>query len=185
MGNYPEILTKRLLLRGFQPADAPEVQLLAGSIEVAKMTLNIPHPYLDGMAEDWIASHQQDFNTGDAVVFAMVDVQSGNLVGAIGLMITKRFNRAELGYWVGHPFWGRGYATEAAQAILRYGFEELQLNKIYATHMTRNPASGRVMQKIGMDQEGVLKQHALKWDHFVDLAAYGILATTWQQHDAK
>jgi len=185
MEKYPEILTERLLLRGFQPADAPAVQRLAGSTEVAEMTLNIPHPYQDGMAEDWMASHQQDFNSGAGVVFAMVDVQSDNLVGAIGLMITERFKRAELGYWVGHPFWGRGYATEAAQAVLKYGFEKLQLNKIYATHMTRNPASGRVMQKIGMDQEGVLKQHALKWDQFVDLAAYGILSSAWNKHHGK
>jgi len=181
MNNYPKINTERLLLRGFLPGDAPRIQELAGAFEIAEMTLNIPHPYLDGMAETWMESHPKEFDAGAGVVFAMTEAQSEELLGAVGLTITKRFNRAELGYWVGKPFWGRGYATEAARAVLKYGFEELQLNKIYATHMTRNPASGRIMQKLGMQQEGLLKQHALKWDQFVDLAAYGILSDTWQK----
>lgn len=185
MENYPEIKTERLMLRGFQPSDAPEIQKLAGAFEVAEMTLNIPHPYLDGMAEDWMQGHQKVFDAGEGVVFAMNDFHAGKLVGAVGLTITKRFSRAELGYWVGKPFWGKGFATEASRAVLKYGFEELQLNKIYATHMTRNPASGLVMQKIGMEQEGILKQHALKWDQYLDLTAYGILSTTWQQQHAK
>ncbi len=185
MENYPEIKTERLLLRGFQPADASEIQALAGAFEVAEMTLNIPHPYLDGMAETWMESHQKDFESGEGVVFAMIEMQSGSLVGAVGLTVTKRFNRADLGYWVGAPFWGKGYATEASNAVLKYGFEEMHLNKIHASHMTRNPASGRVMQKIGMEQEGVLKQHALKWDQFIDLAVYGILSSTWLKVKTK
>ena len=179
MKNYPEIKTDRLLLRGFQASDALEIQKLAGAFEVAEMTLNIPHPYLDGMAETWMADHQKDYESGNGVVFAIVDLKSSLLLGAVGLTVTHRFKRAELGYWVGKPFWGQGFATEASKAVLVYGFEEMQLNKIHASHMARNPASGRVMQKIGMEQEGVLKQHALKWDQFIDMAIYGILASTW------
>jgi len=182
MTTYPEIKTERLLLRGFKPADAPEIQELAGAYDVAEMTLNIPHPYLEGMAETWMASHQKDFESGRGVVFAMIETHSGKLIGAVGLMATMKFRRAELGYWVGKPFWGKGYATETSEAVLRYGFEEMQLNKICATHMMRNPASGKVMQKIGMEQEGILKQHALKWGEFVDLAAYGILLESWKNN---
>lgn len=181
MPDYPEIKTKRLLLRGFLPSDASAIQELAGAFEVAEMTLNIPHPYLDGMAETWMASHQKDFESGRDIVFAMIDLHSRQLIGAIGLIATMKFRRAELGYWVGKPFWNSGYATEASKAVIRYGFEEMQLNKIFATHMMRNPASGRVMQKIGMEQEGVLKQHALKWGEFVDLVAYGILRESWKK----
>ncbi|MBC8376707.1 MAG: GNAT family N-acetyltransferase [FCB group bacterium] len=180
MKKYPEIKLERLMLRGFLPTDAPKIQELAGAFEIAEMTLNIPHPYLDGMAETWMNSHQSEFNSGSGVVFAMIELYSGKLVGAVGLTVMQRFNRAELGYWVGKPFWGNGYATEASKALLKYGFETLQLNKIHASHMTRNPASGRVMQKIGMEPEGVLKQHALKWDKFVDMAVYGKLSSTWQ-----
>lgn len=181
MKKYPEIHCDRLLLRAFSIEDAPRVQKLAGAFEIAEMTLNIPHPYLDGMAESWIKDHQKDFELGASLVFAVVEKANKILVGAIGLTLTPRFNRAELGYWIGMPYWGLGYATEAAHAVLRYGFEKMKLNKIYASHMTRNPASGRVMQKIGMEKEGVLKQHALKWDHFVDMATYGILASTWDK----
>ncbi|MBT4034471.1 MAG: GNAT family N-acetyltransferase [Candidatus Marinimicrobia bacterium] len=185
MKKYPELNTERLILRGFQPTDAPHIQELAGAFEVAEMTLNIPHPYLDGMAETWMSSHQSEYNSGNGVVFAMIELHSGKLVGAVGLTVTKRFNRAELGYWVGKPFWEKGYATEASKALLKYGFEVIRLNKIHASHMTQNPASGRVMQKIGMESEGVLKQHALKWDQFVDLAIYGIVSTAWQAQQTQ
>mgnify|MGYP002640191016 CR=1 FL=1 len=178
---YPTLTTERLLLRKFQVTDASVIQELAGAYEVAEMTLNIPHPYLEGMAEIWMESHQEEFEAGMGIVFAIEESQTKKLAGAIGLVVTKRFNRGELGYWVGQPYWGKGYATEAAHELLRYGFETIKLNKISATHMTRNPASGRVMQKIGMEKEGVLKQHALKWDQFVDLAAYGILADNWSE----
>ena len=179
MKTYPRLTTDRLILRGFEQGDAPLIQILAGNYEIAKMTLNIPHPYEKGMAESWINTHQTDYDAGGGVIFAITKGSNQELMGAIGLVINQRFNRAELGYWIGKPHWGRGYATEAASELLRYGFQDLKLNKIHATHMTRNPASGRVMQKIGMESEGLLKQHALKWDQFVDMAAYGILAETW------
>jgi len=182
MKSYPQIDTARLRLRGFKSIDAPEVQRLAGAYEIAEMTLNVPHPYLDGMAETWIDSHAKDFEMGRQVVFAMIENRSEKLVGAVGLTLTKMFKRAELGYWVGNPFWGKGYATEASEAVIHYGFTELKLNKIHATHFTRNPASGKVMQKLGMESEGVFKQHAIKWDEYVDLAAYGLLAKTWRKN---
>ena len=84
-----------------------------------------------------------------------------------------------MGYWVGAPYWGRGYCTEAARAILRYGFEELGLHRIHAQHFARNPASGRVMQKIGMVYEGRQHEHVRKWDRFEDSDLYGILASDW------
>ena len=85
MKKYPELNTERLILRGFQPTDAPHIQELAGAFEVAEMTLNIPHPYLDGMAETWMSSHQSEYNSGNGVVFAMIELHSGKLVGAVGL----------------------------------------------------------------------------------------------------
>jgi len=180
MKNYPELKTEHLLLRRFEDRDAGAIQTLAGEYAVAEMTLNIPHPYIDGMAQIWLESHQAEFESGMGVVFAMHEKTTDQLVGAVGLTVMKRFNRAELGYWVGKPFWGTGYATEASEEVLRYGFQIMKLNKISASHMTRNPASGKVMLKIGMEKEGLLKQHALKWDQFVDLAVYGILAEKWQ-----
>jgi len=173
--------TERLLLRPFALADAPAVQRLAGERAIADTTLNIPHPYEDGMAEEWIGTHQAKFNAGELANFAVVLRATGELIGAIGLVVSRRFDRAELGYWIGRPYWQQGYCTEAARAVLAYGFTALQLNRIHATHLRRNPASGRVMEKIGMTKEGLLRQHAKKWDRYEDLVQYGILREEWQQ----
>ena len=95
----------------------------------------------------------------------------------------KDQHRAELGYCVGKPFWNRGYATEAARLIVAFGFNELQLNRIASRHLVRNPASGRVMQKIGMVLEGTLRQDTVKWGKYEDLHAYGLLRNDWDQRD--
>jgi len=102
------------------------------------------------------------------------------LIGAISLTINKRFNRAELGYWVAKKYWNQGYCTEAAKAMLEYGFHKLYLHKIIATYITRNPASGKIMRKIGMKKEGVFKEHVIKWDKYEDLVSYGILREEWE-----
>jgi RimJ/RimL family protein N-acetyltransferase len=171
----PSLQTERLLLRPFRLDDAPEVQRLAGDREVASTTLLIPHPYKDGMAEAWIATHEEQFAEGLQAVFAIVRKADQRLLGAIGLSIKSEHARAELGYWIGRPYWNQGYATEAAAAVVRYGFEALGLNRVFAQHMVRNPASGRVMQKIGMQHEGRLRQHVQKWDQFEDVEIYSLL----------
>ncbi len=171
----PELLTARLRLRPFVAADASEVQRLAGEREVAETTLNIPHPYPDGAAAKWIAEHATLYEGGDGVVFAVTDRASGALLGAVGLRSAPRHARAELGYWIGRPYWGRGYATEAVRAMLCYGFATLDLNRIHACHFARNPASGRVMAKAGMQLEGVARQHFRRGDRAEDAVTYAIL----------
>lgn len=167
----PTLRTRRLVLRPFTMDDAPAVQQLAGAYEVALNTALIPHPYPDGAAEAWIARHQQDFDQKRIYHFALDD---GQLAGAMGLVMRDE-GIAEIGYWVGVPFWNRGYASEAGLAVLRYGFEDLGLHRVYAGHFVRNASSGRVMQKIGMRYEGTLRHHAFKWGEYVDVAYYGIL----------
>lgn len=179
MAERPVLETERLILRPFTLADAPEVQRLAGAWEIADTTLNIPHPYRDGMAEEWIGRHQERFDRGELASFAIVLRDEGRLIGAIGLAISERFDRGEMGYWIGVPYWNQGYCTEAARAVLEYGFSVRGLNRIQATHLTRNPASGRVMQKIGMSHEGRLRQHVRKWDRFEDLECYAILRSEY------
>jgi RimJ/RimL family protein N-acetyltransferase len=163
------------LLRPFAASDAPAVQLLAGEREIAANTLSIPHPYLPGMAESWIATHETMRAEGKKVSFAITLAQERTLIGAIGLEIAAEHRRAELGYWIGKPYWGRGYATEAARAVVDYGFKSLGLQRIHAGHFSRNPASGRVLAKIGMRKEGTLRSHIEKWGTFVDVEFYGIL----------
>lgn len=172
----PTLETKRLVLRPFRPDDAAEVQRLAGEREVAAGTLTVPHPYPDGAAEEWIATHAANWAERKVLTLAVTTPGNDTLVGAVGLILTMADRRAELGYWIGIPWWNLGYATEASRAIIDFGFASLGLHRIMARHMARNPASGRVMQKLGMRQEGVLRQHTLKWGVFEDLVVYAVLA---------
>jgi ribosomal-protein-alanine N-acetyltransferase len=179
MGQRPTLETQRLILRPFQLADAPDVQRLAGSRDIASTTLNIPHPYEDGMAEEWISKHQETFEQGRGVTLAITSRSGANLIGAISLMDISPGHRAELGYWIGKPYWNQGFCSEASRAVVGYGFQVLGLNRIHACHLTRNPASGRVMQKLGMQHEGCRRQHVQKWEVFEDLEMYGILRSEW------
>jgi RimJ/RimL family protein N-acetyltransferase len=167
--------TRRLVLRPFVPADAEEVRRLAGERAVAATTLHIPYPYEPCMVESWIASHGPGFARGEIAVFAITDAESGALLGCVGLTIAAAAGRAELGYWIGAPYWGRGYCTEAGRAVLEYAFKALALRRVHACHMGSNPASGRVMQKLGMTLEGRRRAHLVKWDRIEDAVDYGIL----------
>jgi RimJ/RimL family protein N-acetyltransferase len=176
MSGQTPIPAPRLLLRPFRPDDAPAVQRLAGDRDIALTTINVPHPYEDGMAEAWIATHADLWTRGAAVICAMEHREQARLVGAVGITIELEQRRGELGYWVGKPWWGNGYATEAARALVGFAFERLGLERVFAHHFASNPASGRVMQKIGMRQEGVLRRHVIKWGRFENIVVYGILA---------
>jgi RimJ/RimL family protein N-acetyltransferase len=185
MEQRPTLETQRLVLRPFELADAGDVQRLAGDRAVADTTLTVPHPYGDGMAESWIATHQPKFDAGELSNFAVIRQDSAELIGAIGLVIERRFNRAELGYWIGKAYWGQGYCTEAGRAVVAYGFGTLGLNRIHASYLARNPASGRVMQKLGLLQEGVCRQHVMKWSQYEDVVLTGILQTEWKRALAR
>ena len=188
MLDQPTLRTDRLVLRPFVLTDAPAVQALASVRELADTTLNIPHPYPAGAAEEWIATHGAASATGAAAAFAVTERvrdHAGPVVGAISLVVDRRHDSAELGYWIGVPFWGRGYCTEGARAVVGYGFEVLGLHRIHAMHFTRNAASGRVMQKLGMRFEGCRREHVRKWDGFEDVALYGILGSDWRADAAR
>lgn len=179
MKSCPELNTQRLLLRPFLLRDAADVQRLAGDRRIADTTQNVPYPYEDGAAECWISGQAQEFAAGNSVTSAIVLQASGGLVGAIALRINRDCDHAELGYWIGYPYWGQGYCTEAGQAVIDYAFTELGMNRLHATHFSRNPASGRVMQKLGMVREGMLRQHVKKWGQYEDVVEYGLLRDEW------
>jgi ribosomal-protein-alanine N-acetyltransferase len=178
--DQPTFTTERLILRPFVADDAFDVERLAGQREIADTTLNIPHPYPHGGAAEWIRLHAPAWIDETSATFAIVGQKTGALVGAISLIIKREHQRAELGYWIAIDCWNRGYATEATRAILDLGFETLGLHRIESRHFLRNPASGRVMQKVGMKQEGIERDLVLKWDRFESLALYSILETEWR-----
>ncbi|QDT63033.1 GNAT family N-acetyltransferase [Calycomorphotria hydatis] len=176
----PTITTGRLLLRPPQPGDAPAIHRLASDRDVASTTARIPHPYEPGMAEEWIQETATQVDQGKAASFVITQAVDQSLVGTIGLTINAEHERAELGYWIGKPYWGKGYATEAARAVIGYGFQTLRLYRIHAHHMTTNPASGRVLEKCGMTHEGKLRQFFKKWDVIYDIELWAVLQSEFE-----
>ncbi len=147
------IMTARLTLRPFTKNDSVDVQKLVGNVNVSKSTMSIPHPYDNRQATEWIACHQLQWYQKLAVTYAIVYSATNDLVGAISLMDISR-GEADLGYWIGEPYWNTGFCTEASNAIIRFAFHAMGLQKLTANHASNNPASGKVMRKIGMAHIG-------------------------------
>ena len=118
MKTAPTLQTERLILRSLTLEDAQDVQHLAGERDIALMVLRIPHPYEDGMAEEWIHACADAYKKDEAINFAITLKTDRNLIGTIGLELEQENERAELGYWIGKPYWNQGYATEAARAVV-------------------------------------------------------------------
>lgn len=171
----PVIRTPRLLLRQLVPADAPAVAAMCAPRDVAANTLTIPHPYTLADAHAWIARQDPERRAGRSVNFAITLAASGELVGTIGLRFERDHDRAELGYVVAGPHRGRGYASEAARAVIRYGFDHQRLERVYAYHFDRNAASGRVLVKAGMTLEGRARRYVRKWDEYHDSPLYAVV----------
>jgi ribosomal-protein-alanine N-acetyltransferase len=168
----PVLETERLVLRPYTLADAPRVQQMCGDPAIAATTLAIPHPYPDGAAEQWISTHADSFRQGEEVTLAIALKPDGPVIGSMALMVNKNHQRGELGYMIAKEHWNRGYCTEAARALLSFGFSALGLNRIQAMHFPRNPASGQVMQNLGMTREGLLRQYVMNRGSPEDVVLY-------------
>jgi RimJ/RimL family protein N-acetyltransferase len=176
MKPYPHVIeTERLLLRPFELSDASRVRELVNRREIYEVTSLIPYPYDEGMAEAWISTHKKAYFEDRGVIFAIVEKESLELIGAIGIGGDKENKRGTLGYWLGVPYWGKGYATEAARVVLGFVFNVLEYHRIEADHFECNPASGRVLQKIGMQREGRLIDHVCKEGKYHTCIVYGIV----------
>jgi len=153
----PVLTTDRLTLRPFAAADARTVQALCGNWNVARMLAVIPHPYPDGLAEDWIAGQADRRARGEEYIFAIE--HDGDVIGAVGLerrghVSPDTPNTYEIGYWIAEECWGQGLASEAAARIVRYAFEELGVRRLISGHFDENPASGKVLEKCGFRVTG-------------------------------
>jgi RimJ/RimL family protein N-acetyltransferase len=186
MGKFPKLETKRLILSQIKPADIADIVSYAGNIKIVENTRTMPHPYKEEDAISWMNMANQGFKNGDTYIFAIRFKDSQAFLGGIGLTLDKHNNRAELGYWLAEGFWNQGLTTEAVKAILKFGFEELKLNKIVAVYLTTNGASGKVMTKNGMVKEGEFKDHDLKKDLtiaddvYVSLIQYRMLKSEYE-----
>lgn len=175
----PVLRTPRLRLRPLGEADAEAVQRFCADREVAATTLHIPHPYPPGEALEWIRTHPEAYTHAQNAVWGMEAAGVG-LVGVIGLALQATHRRVELGYWVGRPFWGQGYASEAAAAVARAAFERFDAARVHAHHFARNPASGAVLRRAGLRHEGTLRGHILKWGVFEDVELYGLVRADFE-----
>jgi ribosomal-protein-alanine N-acetyltransferase len=174
MNKLPEINTERLILTELKADDIKDIVNYASNKKISDSTLNLPHPYSEKDAIYWINLAHQGLKSRTNYIFAIRLKEESRFIGGIGLGVEKRFNRAEIGYWIAEPFWGKGIATEATKAVIEFGFKDLGLNKLTSSHLSKNPASGKVMQNSGMIKEGVLKKHILKDEIYHDLVVYGI-----------
>lgn len=172
MEKFPIIETERLILSQLEEKDIPFITEYLQHRIYSDLTSNIPYPYTENDAIFWLKMSKEAFENEIGYTFGIRNKEE-ELIGAIGLH-DRDDDKAELGYWIGIPYWNKGYVTEAGRAIVDFGFKELGLNKIYATHFFHNPASGKIMEKIGMEKEAVLKQHAKKDEEYFDLAMYSI-----------
>lgn len=147
----PMLKTERLLLRPFRMEDAHAVHTHCGNWNIARMLTRVPHPYRRDLAEIWIGRHEEDWRSGAEVTFC-IDLD-GDVIGAISLRRSAG-GTYELGYWLGEPWWSKGFATEAARGAVRFAFEELGADKLTSGHFLDNPASGRVLEKCGFRYTG-------------------------------
>jgi len=177
-----ETLTgRRVLLREYRLTDAAAMHRLAGNPAVADNRLSIPYPFGEDMAEERIAMLASAFDSGDMAAFAVVDTASDKLVGEVSLRIDRGSNQATLSYWIGEPFWGLGYCTEAASMVVDYGFESLGLRRICARCLPTNIASQRVLQKLGMLPEGRTRRYNAKLGRDEDMAMFGLDREAWSR----
>lgn len=180
----PQLTTARLSLHVFADTHVDQLCALIGDQRVYDTTLNIPHPYSPDDARGWLERQLDVWQEGGAA-FGIFDVKTDEVIGGITLMTAREHDSAELGYWIGVPHWGKGYATEAGRKVVDFGFRELGLERIWAGHFGHNEASGRVQRKIGLRYEGVLRHQFKKDGVYVDDVMHAILREEWEKDQPK
>lgn len=171
-----EISTDRLILNRPKKNDLEDFNLQINSSEdFSKNLTSITFPFTQEQTDRWFELCDKGYESGESFRFAIREKNIGKLIGTIGIHLDQKHHKAELGYWLGKEFWGKGYLTEALKAVIGFGFKGLNLNKIYATHYLYNLGSEKVMQKSGMKLEGLQKQEYLQNGEFLDVKRYSIL----------
>jgi RimJ/RimL family protein N-acetyltransferase len=157
-------------VRGFEPGDAPSLARMGDNRAIwLNLRDRFPHPYTERDAAWYI-----DFvRTKDAYHSFAIDVD-GTAVGGVSLRPGEDIERigAEIGYWLGEPYWGRGIATDVVRLTTHYAFDELNLERVFAVPFTTNVASCRVLEKVGYEREGLLRRSAIKDGKILDQYMY-------------
>lgn len=170
-------------IRGLVESDAPALQRICEQESVARFTRSIPHPYPPEGAIEFIRKQADQVDDNTNFVFAVIPDGHDQLVGTVGLGYFQKGDsearRAEMGYLTDESHRGKGFTTAGCRLLLRFGFETLLLQRIYACVFPTNPASRRVLEKIGMTHEGTARRAELKWGEYQDLLHFAILRDEW------
>jgi ribosomal-protein-alanine N-acetyltransferase len=157
-------------LRDYQESDAKHLVMLANNENVSRYLIyTFPYPYTQKDADWWISTGAKENGAINKVI-----EYHGEFAGGIGIMPQTgwRSHVAEIGYWLGEPYWGQGIATEALRQMTNHAFEELKFKKLFGPVLEPNHASMRVLEKNDYQLEGVLKQEVVKHDQYFDLFHY-------------
>jgi ribosomal-protein-alanine N-acetyltransferase len=171
------VVTNQVCLSEFRRSDRPTLVEHLNDPDIYERTLRIPRPYTAASADAWLgivaqATRQQ----GRAVHWAIRNADDA-LIGGVGFdgIQVGQSHRAEIGYWLAKPFWGRGIMTAVVEKTCQYAFEEFGLVKITAHVFAANPASTRVLEKCGFTQEGFLKKHHCKDGQYLDARLFALV----------
>ncbi len=175
----PTLETERLVLRAMSLNDAEDMFVYASDPNVARYVTWPAHQSVDD-STGFLRFIEQRYAAGDAYDWGLVLKATGRLVGTCGYVKwNKNHHVGEIGYALGSDYWGRGLVTEATRKVIDFGFTEMQLNRIEAWCKLENLGSERVMQKVGMQFEGVARQKMFVKGSYHDLKQYAILRQDW------
>lgn len=179
--SFPLLETERLILRELTDVDAAPLFEFFRTVEYTQYLSFGRHTTLDH-THSFIAWTRDVYQKKDSVRWALQLKTSNQIIGTAGLHFWKRDIRcAEAGYHVGPPYWGKGFATEVLRALVDFGFQRMDLNRLEARHNDGNDASGRVLEKVGFQREGIWRQRELKEDRIVDVHQYSLLRDEYLQ----
>ncbi len=177
-----QIIGKKVLLRKLKLSDAPSIYRYVKHRDITRWTLHIPYPYPKNGAIKFIR-HSWALQRADKIINYAITVKGfDEVVGVIGFQDFDWPNQsAELGYWLGKPFWGKGLMTEAIGLMLELAFRKLKLHRVRAGVFADNPASVKVLMKNGFKREGVLRHRRLRYGKWRDTVLHAILAPEWKK----
>ena len=171
------VVNDQVLLTDFRASDKPALIQHLNDRDIYDRTLRIPFPYTDAAADDWLALVAKITNQQGRPVHFAIRSADDTLIGGCGFdgFQIGKSHRGEVGYWLAKPYRGRGIMTTVVQRVCHHAFEEFGLAKITAHVFTHNPASARVLEKCGFQEEGFLRKHFLKDGQFMDARLLGLL----------
>lgn len=176
----PTLKTRRLTLRKARMSDAADLYAYGQDPLVAQHVLWEAYGSIHD-ARAYVRYLQRQYRSESPSSWC-IEHEDGRVIGTIGLMWWNReHSSAEVGYSLSRDYWNRGIMTEALLEVLRYCFEDLHLHRVEAQHEASNPASGRVMEKVGMQKEGLLRGRLRNKGRYVDVYLYAILHQDWDQ----